>query len=283
MVEKNRLLFSFKTYMSVVRIRGSDGETINCTEGALHVMSDGAASSTPPNLNIARGDESDLSNFQLNAYEDAVGGTLKVFWTNAADCQFLTSTVLIEIWSTSANDTIAGSGAQVVEVNYINDLMESVTSQIDMNGTTVVSVGEGYRVNSMRVIQAGSTMWNEGAIYTGYSSKSQVLNLIAYAQDGRERCGLWSTASNQNVYLKNVTYSNGGSHGCFVNLRIRDIASGLESMHSRCHITAAQTQSQDLNWLKVPPGHDFYMTIQTGGSVTNISATVNCVLETLGE
>jgi hypothetical protein len=79
----------------------------------------------------------------------------------------------LTISSSSALDTLAGTGAQIVQVTYIkwSDGAE-VVANYNMNGITGVNVvvADGYAVNDVRVVQVGATGSNQGVIYVGYGT-----------------------------------------------------------------------------------------------------------------
>lgn len=80
--------------------------------------------------------------------------------------------VTLTLSSTSAADTLAGTGAQVVEVKYVrfSDLVE-VTQNFNMAGQTAVTItADGYAINSVRVIQSGTGLVAAGVIHTGHGA-----------------------------------------------------------------------------------------------------------------
>lgn len=76
----------------------------------------------------------------------------------------------IQVSSTSADDTAAGTGARVICIEglrLVNNLWLPAYEEFTMNGQTpVVSVeSDWWRINKMFVLEAGSTQRNQGAIY----------------------------------------------------------------------------------------------------------------------
>lgn len=66
-----------------------------------------------------------------------------------------TSSVEWFIASTSANDTLAGTGAQKVKVTYLDENYDIAHVTVDLNGQTAVSVANGMRVLDAVVVQSG--------------------------------------------------------------------------------------------------------------------------------
>lgn len=77
------------------------------------------------------------------------------------------ATVDLEVASTSANDTAAGTGARTVEITWIDGSFQEQVSVVTLNGQTPVAIGTGYAINDMRVVTSGSSNDNEGLVQVG--------------------------------------------------------------------------------------------------------------------
>lgn len=70
-----------------------------------------------------------------------------------------------ELVSSSVNDAAAGTGAQKVIVEYLDENFEELTTTVTLNGTTPVVVApDGTRLNRMFIDDVGSNDVNEGTI-----------------------------------------------------------------------------------------------------------------------
>lgn len=76
--------------------------------------------------------------------------------------------------SSSANDTSAGTGAQTVQVIYLDSsYVEQTSDTMNMNGQTGVTIQKDaadvdiLRIQEIKVLTAGSSEENEGVIYVG--------------------------------------------------------------------------------------------------------------------
>lgn len=91
--------------------------------------------------------------------EDVWGGA-ELGVLNAIDHRFIpkpVTAVAMEVVSSSANDTSAGSGARSVVIGYLDGTYTAKTATITMNGTTAVAMPENVlRVNSMVVASVGT-------------------------------------------------------------------------------------------------------------------------------
>lgn len=87
------------------------------------------------------------------------------FWYGTGAYPWIPSARTLEIVSTDANDTLAGTGIQKVSVNGLDANYNSITETVSMNGTTAVPLVNQYlRINRMINIQAGSSNVNVGTI-----------------------------------------------------------------------------------------------------------------------
>lgn len=72
---------------------------------------------------------------------------------------------LIEVLSSSANDSSAGTGARTVQLQGLDENFELQSEIVTLNGTTPVdTVGTYVRMHTARVLSAGSGQVNEGTI-----------------------------------------------------------------------------------------------------------------------
>lgn len=122
---------------------------------------------------VARGLIAGESVVVIKGFNAATSTTDELIWAQSgATYPQVTSAVTLTISSSSALDTLAGTGAQIVLVKYVrfSDLAE-VTATFNMNGQTGVTITtDGYAINDIRVVQVGATNSNQGVIYVGYGA-----------------------------------------------------------------------------------------------------------------
>lgn len=97
---------------------------------------------------------------------DADTGTLpEDIWTGGGVYPWMTAATSLEIVSSSANDTAAGTGARSVTVSGLDFSGNPVTTVVTLNGTTAVALSvQLYRVNLASVRTAGTGKTNEGIL-----------------------------------------------------------------------------------------------------------------------
>lgn len=92
-------------------------------------------------------------------------GVVEDVWTGGGLYPFLTAATSLELVSTTANDTSAGTGARTVRIDGLDINYVEVSQTITLNGTTPVAVPtQLFRINSMIVLSAGSLETNDGTI-----------------------------------------------------------------------------------------------------------------------
>ena len=83
---------------------------------------------------------------------------------------FLDGALLLGIASTSANDTVAGTGARKITIYGLDNNWNPISELINMNGQTkVVSTKQFLRINQLVVEETGTLGYNAGDIFVSIS------------------------------------------------------------------------------------------------------------------
>lgn len=106
-------------------------------------------------------------------------------WTPGGLMVYATAGEQWEIVSDSAADTLAGTGAQVVQITYLDDNYTEQTEIINLNGTTTVLTVATNMLRAIRlaVVSVGSSGYNEGTL------------LMRVAGGGNDRIGIEPTGN----------------------------------------------------------------------------------------
>ena len=89
-------------------------------------------------------------------FNPAIVDSLEDIWNAGGVLEYLSSAETMDIVSSSANDTAAGTGARTIEVAGVDNDCNPVYEIVTMNGgTEVTTVNAFYRVNRMRVMTTG--------------------------------------------------------------------------------------------------------------------------------
>jgi hypothetical protein len=158
------------------------------------------------------------ANFDIDAAAD--------IWSHGGLFPFLDTGIAMDIVSTTANDTLAGTGAQKVRITYYNtDNTENVVDY-DMDGLIRVQVDDDVKFCSrIEVIQTGSQMINDGEINLVDRATGLVVYQSVEVGEGQTLSALQICPKNQKGLVKThtVTYaktqSPAGSADMRLNLR----------------------------------------------------------------
>jgi hypothetical protein len=89
----------------------------------------------------------------------------------------------LTISSTSANDSITGTGAREATVEGLDENLNPLEINYQLNGQTPVDVGDSFaHINSARVTSVGSTGYNEGVVHVGVGTVTSGVPAITFEQ-----------------------------------------------------------------------------------------------------
>lgn len=180
-----------------------------------------------------------------------------------------TNTFGLEIVSTSANDTSAGTGIRTIRIVYLDTNWEEQTVTATMNGTTtVIVVASGVRrVNDMYSLTCGTNGVAAGNITLTTStlnstiespwSGTQTLRYIG-AGGNKDRTCLYTVPLYKSVYINTVTNSSANSDQDIrlranVNPNTREfVQSNVYLFQSTLFVGANANNTTNLNWVKFP-------------------------------
>lgn len=127
-------------------------------------------------LEVSKGKISGHTMRFLAVDSGVIGTSFTTFWDITSNLVFQTGGEALEILSTSANDTAAGSGARTVLVSGLDSSFVAQTEIITMNGTsTVATVATNWRdISNILVLTSGSGETNAGTITLRITSAGNV-------------------------------------------------------------------------------------------------------------
>tara|TARA_R110002051_G_scaffold314726_4_gene392128 strand:- start:963 stop:1625 length:663 start_codon:yes stop_codon:yes gene_type:complete len=89
--------------------------------------------------------------------------------------------IIYTVSSTSANDTLLGTGAQIVEVIYLNGLLERKELTLELNGQTGVEI-EALHIEQLSLMSVGTGGTNAGVIHIGTGTVTSGVPAVKYDQ-----------------------------------------------------------------------------------------------------
>lgn len=108
-----------------------------------------------------------------------VGTAQEDVWGGGGVYPFLDTAFTLTISSTSANDTLLGSGARTAKITGLDASYAEISEEINLAGTANVTTQNSYlRVNEFEIVTAGSYGGAEGNVtaYAGSNLQSIIVN-----------------------------------------------------------------------------------------------------------
>jgi len=109
------------------------------------------------------------------------GSAPETLWEQGGLYVWQTAAEALELVSSSANDTSAGTGARTVLVQGLNASYVPIEETVSMNGTSPVALVNTYlRINQIRILTVGSIGWNAGTITLRVPGPGAVRSTISF-------------------------------------------------------------------------------------------------------
>ena len=200
-----------------------------------------------------------------------------------------TDTYGLRVVSTSANDTLAGTGVQRVKIHYLDTNWELQSVEVDMNGTTpVTAVASGVRrVNDFHSLQTGTLSVSGGDISletTGTTPEApwtgrQTLGFINTGGN-KDMTAVFTVPENKEIFAYEINVSSSNQDQS-VRLRSNTDPITRELIQANCFlfqsvdfIGSNNNATQSLDYLRFPSRAD----IKISSSPTATSADSSCHL-----
>lgn len=128
----------------------------------------------------------------------------------------------MQVKSTSASDTAAGTGAQKIHIHYLDSNYKVQNEQVTLNGVTAVNTvaTDIFRINAVHVIQVGT-----GGVTAGDISIRNTAQTATYAYItaglNTARQAIYTVPAGVTGYISHWQASSGssGNHFCQIDLR----------------------------------------------------------------
>jgi hypothetical protein len=212
--------------------------------------------------------------------------TTELTYGNITNWTKLSSAETMEVASSSASDTLAGTGARAIFVIGIGSDGASASETVLMNGTTDVTTTNSYLfINRVYVVSAGSNEANLGNITLTATTAGTVQGYVRAEISISEELRYMVPSDRSGTWVYNV-YETDKSSGQERIMTVR--AYTYPGTIPSVRILAAQTkQSSDLNNLVITrpfgglldPGTIIYWTAESNGTGTTGRATIGLFFE----
>jgi len=191
----------------------------------------------PYELQVSKGQVAGASSLYKFGYNPDINGTEETIWSQGGDVVWPAAAFTAFISSSSTADTIAGTGAQTVTVQGLDENYATQSVTVDMNGQTQVQVGDAsgwIRINRAFVVTAGSGGTAAGTVYiaaTGVSSGVPTGTIYASITDGNQtKMAVYTVPASHTLYLDDLIFTAAISQAnnyATVKLNTRDFGSNV--------------------------------------------------------
>lgn len=204
------------------------------------------------------------------------------FANATAEIPVLVGNEALELVSSSANDTSAGSGVRIVTVTYINDEGNIIQSAISTNGTTPVPAG--FVADEILFMQATSV--GSGLVAAGDIRLRVVTGPVECEQISTGRNGSRSARFMvPNGYTGYVTHMTEAASGNTMDTYIRGQVDRLTGLYNSIYVElesdflpTATTKDKEMPLLSLPAGARVKVSVIAGATPSTNIADVDLTL-----
>jgi hypothetical protein len=224
---------------------------------------------------IARGAIPGAAPVFMTANNGAVGSTAETIWNVGGLYPWPTTGVQLSFVSDDADDTLGGTGANIVLVEGLDINYDIILEAVTMNGTTPVNTTQDfYRINNVIVINAGTTETNEGTI--DITHNGNIVSRIT-AGEGQDQQAVYSVPANHTLFTGTFSVSSGKDDEVEVDAWIKTNITGVWFLSSRTYAYQNTWTFENYNEFPFPEKTD--IDIRTQKTQVGASAKVTSVLE----
>jgi hypothetical protein len=191
----------------------------------------------PYELQVSKGQVAGASSVYKFGYNPDVNGTEETIWSQGGDVVWPAAAFTAFISSSSTADTSAGTGAQTVTVEGLDENYAFQSVTVNMNGQTQVQIGDAsgwIRINRAFVAVAGSGGTAAGTVYiaaTGVSSGVPTGTIYASITDGNQtQMAVYTVPASHTLYLDDLIFTAAisvANNYATVKLNTRDFGSNV--------------------------------------------------------
>lgn len=191
----------------------------------------------PYELQVSKGQVAGASSLYKFGYNPDINGTEETVWSQGGDVVWPAAAFTAFISSSSTADTSAGTGAQTVTVEGLDENYAVQSITVSMNGQTQVQIGDAsgwIRINRAFVVTAGSGGTAAGTVYiaaTGVSSGVPTGTVYASITDGNQtQMAVYTVPASHTLYLDDLIFTAAISQAnnyATVKLNTRDFGSNV--------------------------------------------------------
>ena len=169
-------------------------------------------------LEVSKGNVTGHSVEDKFAASQSIGTSMEVIWEEGGSYNWLASALTLNITSTDANDTSAGTGAQTLTIYGLDSDFAIQSETISMNGLTIVNTANTYRRIYRMIVntEGSSASANTGKIYcfsgtetSGVPDDTTKIYASIISQNGQTLMSPYTVPASKTAYLINEWSTSG--------------------------------------------------------------------------
>lgn len=163
---------------------------------------------------------------------DAVSNAGVDLWNGTGDYPYPATAIVPNIVSSSALDTLLGTGARTVLVKGLNASYDRIQEVVSLNGITPVSASSSYmRIHSVRVLTGGSLAAAQGNVdvLNGVDLLARAIPTAAGVSVNHSRLGLFTVPNGYTGFVTRLFGSVSGGPDAILELMVRPLGSVFAS------------------------------------------------------
>lgn len=182
--------------------------------GVKHINNKPRVSSMPYLYDMAEGNVPNHVGWSKLGYNGDVGTSQEDLWAVGGLYVFPAAAIQMQVVSSSANDTAAGTGVRTVVISYLDASYVTKSETVTLNGVGAVTTTatDIFRVQRFRAGSVGS-----GGMAAGNISLQAVGGGVTYSQIAtgytRARNITYTVPAGKALYITSITFSNGSLKG----------------------------------------------------------------------
>jgi hypothetical protein len=169
----------------------------------------------PFEFQVARGQITYHKTNIISGFNPNTGTSYQTVWGQSSLYSYLSSATVLEISSSSANDTAAGTGARTVTVYGLDGNYAEINEVVTLNGQTAVNTVNSYlRVFHLVVNTAGSGGAAAGTIYAGTGAVTAgvpAVIYLTYTASGGATAAIWTVPAGYTAFVTTMAVSSGST------------------------------------------------------------------------
>ncbi len=235
---------------------------------------------------IINGDVDKAKAWVKLGYNGAVSTSIEYLTSVGTTFAPISTGLQLEVVSSSADDTIAGDGAQKVIIYYLDEDYIEHTEEIELDGLTPVATvaTDIFRINGFKVSQVGTDLYPAGDIDLRTIGGTPIIYSEIPAGYNTARDFIYTVPANKTLYITNINYSSNSAvanKSCRITLIADyDVEAGVSLVSKSLYMPVTelslqnQSHTQELSMpIKFPEKTTFLIrVIADGTSVASAKA-----------